>query len=279
MSGTREWDAGTYDRVSAPQLRWGRAVLERLELNGDESVLDAGCGSGRVTELLLERLPAGRLIAVDGSLAMVEQARERLPSRVELVHSDLLELELDEPVDVVFSSATFHWIADHDRLFERIAGWLRPGGRLEAQCGGEGNVEAFLATVAAVAGRSPFADHLAGRGTPHYFAGVAETERRLAAAGLVDARCWLQRISERPPEPARSSSRSVSARSSRRCRRSCGRRSPRPFTRPGAPGTSSTTCVSTSRPGEGPRSASRCPIPARPRAPGWRRRRRTRRAA
>lgn len=201
MSGTREWDAGTYDRVSAPQLRWGRAVLERLELNGDESVLDAGCGSGRVTELLLERLPAGRLIAVDGSLAMVEQARERLPSRVELVHSDLLELELDEPVDVVFSSATFHWIADHDRLFERIAGWLRPGGRLEAQCGGEGNVEAFLATVAAVAGRSPFADHLAGRGTPHYFAGVAETERRLAAAGLVDARCWLQRISERPPEP------------------------------------------------------------------------------
>jgi trans-aconitate 2-methyltransferase len=139
MAGTRDWDAATYDRVSGPQVEWSSAVIERLGLEGDETVLDAGCGSGRVTELLLEELPRGRVIAVDGSAAMVREAGSRLdPVRTRLIHSDLLSLDLDEEVDAAFSNAVFHWIADHDRLFERLAAAIRPGGRLEAQCGGEG---------------------------------------------------------------------------------------------------------------------------------------------
>ncbi len=66
-SSAREWDAETYDAVSDPQFNWGMEVLDRLELRGDEAVLDAGCGSGRVTAELARRLPRGRLIAVDGS--------------------------------------------------------------------------------------------------------------------------------------------------------------------------------------------------------------------
>src|SRR3954453_22257666 len=120
-AGTRDWDAGTYDRVSRPQQDWSSAVNDRLALRGDETVLDAGCGSGLVTEVLLESLPDGRVIAVDGSTAMVEQARERLdPARTTLVHSDLLELALDEEADAVFSNAVFHWVPDHPRLFERL---------------------------------------------------------------------------------------------------------------------------------------------------------------
>jgi trans-aconitate 2-methyltransferase len=197
MTGPREWDARTYDRVSAPQLAWSGAVIDRLELRGDERVLDAGCGSGRVTEQLLERLPRGELVGVDGSEAMVAAARERLGDRAELVHSDLLEFEADRPFDAVFSNATFHWIADHERLFGRIAGWLRPGGRLEAQCGGEGNVAQFLALAGRVAARAPYAEHLGGPVSSHYFAGAAETERRLTAAGFSEASCALE------PQPTR----------------------------------------------------------------------------
>ena len=136
----REWDAATYDRVAAPQETWGRDVLERLDLRGDERVLDAGCGTGRVTALLLERVPDGHVVAVDGSQAMVDETRRRFGDRVEAFAVDLLDLELDDPVDAILSTATFHWIKDHDRLFARLHAALKPGGRLVAQCGGAGNV-------------------------------------------------------------------------------------------------------------------------------------------
>src|SRR5215218_10706344 len=124
----RDWDGATYDRIADPMTRWGTGVLERLPLAGDETVLDAGCGSGRVTERLLERLPRGRVIAADASESMIEKAREKLGDRVDYLVADLTELELSEPVDVVFSTATFHWISDHDRLFARLHAALVPGG-------------------------------------------------------------------------------------------------------------------------------------------------------
>ena len=78
--GPRDWDGATYDRIADPMTRWGTSVLDRLPLRGDETVLDAGCGSGRVTERLLERLPDGRVVALDGSPAMIREARARLAS-------------------------------------------------------------------------------------------------------------------------------------------------------------------------------------------------------
>ena len=120
----------------------GADVLDRLVLRGDETVLDAGCGTGGVTRLLHERLPRGRVIAVDAAPSMVEQARELLPADVDVRQADLLELDAREPVDAVLSTATFHWITDHDRLFANLHAALKPGGRLVAQCGGKGNVAA-----------------------------------------------------------------------------------------------------------------------------------------
>jgi trans-aconitate 2-methyltransferase len=197
----REWDAETYDAVSDPQFEWGMEVLERLELRGDEVALDAGCGSGRVTERLLERLPEGRLIAVDGSEAMIAKARERLGDRVDYMAADLSELELEEPVDLIFSTATFHWILDHDRLFARLHAALRPGGRLVAQCGGAGNVAAHAAAIAEVAARPQFATHLRQAEGLWNFAGPDETEQRLRGAGFAEARCWLQPKPVRPERP------------------------------------------------------------------------------
>ena len=206
---TTDWDAETYDRLAAPQEAWARGVLERLPLEGGETVLDAGCGSGRVTKLLLERLPDGRLIGVDGSPSMIETAGEAFEGdqRVTLICSDLLALTPEllreesgvESVDVVFSNATFHWIADHERLFRRLHGVLRPGGRLVAQCGGAGNVSSWREAVVTASGKEPFREYV-GDFSPWNFYEAEPTEQRLKRAGFTDARCWLQEVEPIVPE-------------------------------------------------------------------------------
>lgn len=183
-----DWDATSYDRVADPQTRWGTAVLDRLPLLGDETVIDAGCGTGRVTEHVLRRLPRGRVVALDASTAMLEQARRRLgdDERVRFVQADLLSLTPADigdaaPVDAVFSTATFHWVLDHDRLFENIAAVLRPGGRLVAQCGAQGNIDGLTAVVRGLGVERP------GR---WLYADVDDTTRRLGGAGFTDVRVW-----------------------------------------------------------------------------------------
>jgi trans-aconitate 2-methyltransferase len=200
-SGPLEWDAETYDTVSDPQFEWGMEVLERLPLNGDEAAVDAGCGSGRVTAELLERLPGGSVLAVDGSSAMIEKARERLGDRASYLVADLAELELAEPVDLVFSTATFHWLPDHDRLFARMRAALRPDGRLIAQCGGQGNVARHTEAIVAVAGRPEYAGHFAEAKGIWNFASPEETIERLDRAGFTEVRCWLQPKPVQPADP------------------------------------------------------------------------------
>jgi trans-aconitate 2-methyltransferase len=197
----RDWNATSYERMSAPLEAMGREVLDRLEIRGDERVLDAGCGTGRVTAALVDRLLRGEVVAVDGSPAMVEQARERLGDDVDVRVADLLELELDRPVDAILSTATFHWIADHDRLFARLLEALVPGGRLVAQCGGAGNVAALDAAARSVGAREPYAPALAGWTGPWYFASPAETEERLRRLGWVDVWAWSHQVRVEPDDP------------------------------------------------------------------------------
>jgi len=182
---THDWDAKAYDRVSDPQTRWAGRVLDRLELRGDERVLDAGCGTGRVSEQLLERLPRGTLVALDADPAMIASARERLGPygpRVEYVVANLSEPLPIQPVDAIFSTAALHWVRNHDLLFANLGAVLRPGGQLVAQFGGAGNVRTFLKVVEemGVAGRVPWT-----------FPTPEDTRRRLEAAGFVDIDAWL----------------------------------------------------------------------------------------
>ncbi len=190
-----EWDAPAYDRLADPQASWGLRVLDRLELEGNETVLDAGCGSGRVTEELLGRT-GGRVIALDASPAMLAEARRRLAAhrrRVRFVHADLLELGpkslgADHPVDAVLSTATFHWVTDHDRLFANLAAVMRPGAQLVAQCGAAGNLDALLAAVRSLG---------VERAGTWLYATAEETAARLDRAGFVDVNVWTN------PEPTR----------------------------------------------------------------------------
>jgi trans-aconitate 2-methyltransferase len=198
-----DWAASAYDRLADPQEEWARDVVARLQLDGDEVVLDAGCGSGRITRQLLERLPRGRVVGVDCSAAMVSLARSGLGDdpRVDLRVGDLLDLDLAEPVDAIFSNATFHWVLDHDLLFERLFSALRPGGALEAQCGGEGNVAEWERAISGIVGDERFAAYFRGMRPAWNFASAGDTKDRLARAGFEVGRVWLEHKPVTPREP------------------------------------------------------------------------------
>jgi trans-aconitate 2-methyltransferase len=199
-----DWDATAYDELAdLPHDAWAEQVLNRLELEGGETVLDAGCGTGRMIALLRERHPGLTLIGSDSSAAMLERARANLGDGIELIESNLVELEPAEPVDVVVSSAVFHWITEHQVLFDRIFALLRPGGRLEAQCGGDGNVAEIQRALEALAGDERFAPYLRTERRAWNYASVGDTELRLARSGFRDVSAWLEPWPVKPREPHR----------------------------------------------------------------------------
>ena len=200
-AASRDWDAASYDRISEPQLQWAREQLERLLLRGDEVVLDAGCGSGRVTAMLAEMVPRGRVYAVDVAPSMAEHAREALAGRATVFCQDLVELDLPEPVDAVFSHATFHWIPDHDALFAALARAMSRGAKLVAQCGGLGNIDSFRVLADAVAQEEPFRPHFADWRKPWNYAGAEQTAERLERGGFVDVDTWLEPKTVTPSDP------------------------------------------------------------------------------
>jgi trans-aconitate 2-methyltransferase len=180
-----DWDASEYHRLSEPQLAWGRDVLARITLRGDETAADVGCGTGRLTAELAERLPRGRVIGLDSSASMLQQAQGATSTM--LVRADASALPFDRTLDLVFSTATFHWVHDHDRLFSSIFRALKPGGRLIAQCGGGPNLHRLYQRANALIGQADFAPYFMDWRPPWHFAEADPTRRRLETAGFVEA--------------------------------------------------------------------------------------------
>ena len=191
---------------------------------------------------------------MDASADMVSLARRRLGDRVKVWCQDALDLEADEPVDAILSTATLHWVTDHDRLWARLARVLRGGGKLEVQCGGEGNINCVREVIDEVARDS--APELVGW-SPWVFAGPQERERRLRNAGFTETRCWLEERPTYPRDVAAFVPTSILAAHLARLPRSAARSSPPRSSR--ASVCHLITCASTSQPSA-----------ARAEAGGWR---------
>jgi trans-aconitate 2-methyltransferase len=193
---SHEWDSGAYHRVSAPQFSWGKKVVERLSVRGDETVLDAGCGTGKLTRELLLLLPRGRVVALDLSRNMLSAARENLvpefAGRVEFVAADLQHLPFQDVFQGIFSTAAFHWVPDHIRLYRSLYGALLPGGWLVAQCGGAGNLNRLFQRLAHLTQSSPFAQYLRDFKSPWAFLDPATSKAWLHDAGFVDIETSLE---------------------------------------------------------------------------------------
>jgi ubiquinone/menaquinone biosynthesis C-methylase UbiE len=193
---SREWNAADYHRLSTPQFQWGQRVLKDLRLRGDECVLDAGCGTGKLTDLLLQNLPRGRVVGLDLSRNMVEHARRDLQTafgeRVQFVAADLLALPFRDAFDGIFSTASFHWVLDHDALFRNLFTVLQPGGWLHAQCGGGPNLAQLRRRVRALCQTDEFSPWLDEFSEPWFFSDAEGAASRLRAAGFEEVHTNLE---------------------------------------------------------------------------------------
>jgi trans-aconitate 2-methyltransferase len=196
QAASREWNSAIYHRLSEPQVSWGKKVLSRLQLQGDEVVLDAGCGTGRLTAELLEDLPRGRVVGVDLSRNMLKEARgyliPRFGERVRLIAGDFLHLPLGRCFDGIVSTAAFHWVLDHDELFQELHAVLIHGGWLEAQCGGGPNVLKLRDRANALAAMPRFAKFFDGFREPWLYQNAEEAATALRRAGFIDVETSLE---------------------------------------------------------------------------------------
>jgi trans-aconitate 2-methyltransferase len=195
MAQGPEWNADRYHTLSSPQQTWGKRVLDRLPLDGTEHVLDLGCGTGRVTGELAARLPAGRVVALDRSPAMLSAAREWLHEHapaVTLVQADGAALPFRRTFDAIFSTATFHWIHDHAALFRSIIFALKPRGRLVAQCGGGPNLATLLGRAERLMQEPRFAPYFEEWTEPTYYSDVDSAVLRMRAAGFEEIEASLE---------------------------------------------------------------------------------------
>jgi trans-aconitate 2-methyltransferase len=195
-NSAREWNSSEYHRLSQPQVSWGKKVLARLRLRGDELLLDAGCGTGRLTAELLQALPNGRVVALDVSQNMSRAAREYLRpqfgERAQVVTADLLDLPFTAAFDGIVSTAAFHWVLDHDRLFRGLFQSLRPGAWLQAQCGGGQNLARLNQRMAGLAESPEFAPFLANFRWPWLYQDAEGAGDTLKRAGFVENKTSLE---------------------------------------------------------------------------------------
>lgn len=185
LKSMSDWDAARYHRVSDPQRGWGLRVLDRLTPADGERILDVGCGTGRLTVEITRRAQV-RVVGIDRSTTMLREASRHVGDRAAFVQADGIALPFQSAFEAVFSTATFHWIPDHPRLFSEIHRVLRPGGRLVAQAGGGPNLATLRQRSTAVQTRPEFAPHFKAWQEPWLYAGVDDTRARLSAAGFTD---------------------------------------------------------------------------------------------
>ena len=178
------WNATDYAKHSTQQQIWAREMIAKLELRGDERVLDIGCGDGKVTAEIAALVPAGSVLGVDSSAQMVALAQQSFPPAAHpnllFQQNDARELPFREEFAVVFSNATLHWVRDHQPVLHGIYRSLQAGGKALLQMGGQGNIADVIAIVDKMIASERWARYFTDLELPFGFYGPDEYQRLAA---------------------------------------------------------------------------------------------------
>jgi len=128
------WDARQYLKYAEERSRPFFDLIARVRSETIGLIADLGCGPGNLTRSLAEHWPAARIVGVDNSSVMLEQAKAlTIPGRLDFVQADLASWTAKEPLDLIVGNAAFQWVDRHLALLARLAGMLSPGGTLAVQ--------------------------------------------------------------------------------------------------------------------------------------------------
>lgn len=129
-----EWNAQEYNRLAALQDAMGAEVLSVLTLRGNERILDIGCGNGKTTTAIAERVPQGSVLGVDASAEMVAFANEHwtaIHPNLQFAVADARHLLFKQEFDLIVSFNALHWISDQALPLQGIHRALRPEGKAQ----------------------------------------------------------------------------------------------------------------------------------------------------
>jgi trans-aconitate methyltransferase len=191
----RNWNADDYAKNSSAQLEWAQELITKLNLQGHESVLDIGCGDGKVSAQLARKVKKGKVVGIDSSESMINHAVEQFPPTTNPNLSfrlmDATEIHSSEKFDVAFSNATLHWVEDHGAVLRGVHSCLKSGGKILFQMGGRGNaIEAFGAIIE-ILQRPQWRRYVKGFMLPYHFYGPEEYEDWFRETGFRPVRFEL----------------------------------------------------------------------------------------
>ncbi len=186
---TCSWDSDDYAAHSSIQYEWARKLIEKLHLNGEESVIDIGCGDGKVTALIGSYLKNGSVTGIDSSADMIAFAQKNFSPlkypNLTFVLQDAAKLNFKDRFDVAFSNATLHWAKDHISVLRGIKKGLKRSGRILFQMGGQGNVLDIIAAVTETTRTEKWRVYFNGFSFPYLFCSSDEYKQWLNDTGLL----------------------------------------------------------------------------------------------
>jgi len=190
-----QWNANDYARNSNAQQKWALELLQKMQLCGNESVLDIGCGDGKITAQIAGQLENGYVHGIDSSAAMIQLAQASYPQaeypNLSFEQMNAKNISLKTPVDVAFSNAALHWVDDQLAVLIGLYKNLKPGGKIFLQMGGKGNAANILSVLDDLISCEQWRPYFEGFIFPYTFPGDEEYAELLSKVGFETQRSHL----------------------------------------------------------------------------------------
>lgn len=191
-----KWNPADYSVNSQAQYKFASELITKFKLKGSETLLDIGCGDGKISARLSAMLPNGKVTGIDSSPEMIDFAQRNFSPgeypNLRFILMDTLKLTFETEFDIVFSNAALHWVqGSHLEILKGVHRALKPGGRVFFQMGGKGNANDILIIVDELTETDRWKQYFRDFDFKYNFPSDKEYEEWLEAAELETVRAEL----------------------------------------------------------------------------------------